>query len=174
MAAFFDPRRALRRKKGARRYVRFTCATPQAHWTSLVNSAAVPWRGVRTCLWPCQCGHCRCADRATCQTTGPRPEGRRAHFYGHSPSVARSDSPTSQCASLVPRPSGRGAMRRYSKGHEPVKARRHKTVTRKRLNARKAGRRPSVADTQQTELTRLSRERDEALEQQAGSVTFSA
>jgi len=59
-------------------------------------------------------------------------------------------------------------MRRHSKGgREPVKARRRKTVTRKRLNAPKAGRRPSVADTQQTELARFSRERDEALEQQA-------
>ena len=59
-------------------------------------------------------------------------------------------------------------MRRHSKeGRVPTKARRRKTVTRKRPNSATAGRRPSVADTQQTELARLSRERDEALEQQA-------
>jgi two-component system, NtrC family, sensor kinase len=57
-------------------------------------------------------------------------------------------------------------MRRYSKeGREPVKAPRRKTVTRKRRNGRKAGRRRSIAA--QTELARVIRERDEALEQQA-------
>jgi two-component system, NtrC family, sensor kinase len=59
-------------------------------------------------------------------------------------------------------------MRRHSKeGREPVKARRRKTVTRKRRNAPKAERRRIIADTQQTELAQVIRERDEALEQQA-------
>jgi hypothetical protein len=49
-------------------------------------------------------------------------------------------------------------MRRHSReGREPAKARRRKTVTRKRRNATKPGR----------ELARVIRERDEALEQQA-------
>jgi GAF domain-containing protein len=58
-------------------------------------------------------------------------------------------------------------MRRHSEGREPVKARRRKTVTRKRRNAPKAGRRRSIFDTQQTDLARVIRERDEALERQA-------
>ena len=59
-------------------------------------------------------------------------------------------------------------MRRHSKeGSQPVKARRRKTVTRKRQNAPKAGRRRSTSDTQQTDLARVIRERDEALEQRA-------
>jgi hypothetical protein len=58
-------------------------------------------------------------------------------------------------------------MRRHSKeGREPVKARRHKTVTRKRRSAPKARRR-STAGIHQTELARVMRERDEALEQPA-------
>src|SRR5262249_787773 len=40
----------------------------------------------------------------------------------------------------------------------------------KRLNAPKVGRPSSVADTQQTELARLTRERDEALAQQAATA----
>ena len=61
-------------------------------------------------------------------------------------------------------------MRRHSKeGREPVKARRRKTVTRKPSNATKAGRRRSLASTHETELARVIRERDEALEQQAGA-----
>jgi GAF domain-containing protein len=52
-------------------------------------------------------------------------------------------------------------------GGKPVKARRRKTVTRKRRNAPKAGRRRSIAGTHQTELAQVIRERDEALEQQA-------
>jgi two-component system, NtrC family, sensor kinase len=58
-------------------------------------------------------------------------------------------------------------MRRHSKGSERVKARRRKTVTRKHRNAPKAGRRRSIAGTRQTEIARVIRERDEALEQQA-------
>jgi two-component system NtrC family sensor kinase len=58
-------------------------------------------------------------------------------------------------------------MRRHSKeGREPVKARRRKTVTRKRQNAPKAGRRRSLASTHETELAQVIRERDEGLEQQ--------
>ena len=59
-------------------------------------------------------------------------------------------------------------MRRRSKpGGEPVKARRHKAAPPKHRNAPKAGRRrSSFAGTQQTEIARVIRERDEALEQQ--------
>jgi signal transduction histidine kinase len=62
-------------------------------------------------------------------------------------------------------------MRRRSRaGGEPVKTRRHKTATLKRRNGPKAVRRrgPSAA-SQETEFTRLTRERDEALEQQAAT-----
>jgi hypothetical protein len=66
-------------------------------------------------------------------------------------------------------------MRRHSKeGRELVKARRRKTATRKRSNAPKAGRRRSIADIQQTEFARLTRERDEALEQQAATANENA
>ena len=59
-------------------------------------------------------------------------------------------------------------MRRHSKeGSQPVKARRRKTVTRKRQNAPKGRPHRSIADTHQTDLARVIRERDEALEQQA-------
>ena len=59
-------------------------------------------------------------------------------------------------------------MTRHSKeGREQVKARRRKTVTRKPSNASKAGRRCSLASPHETELARVVRERDEALEQQA-------
>jgi hypothetical protein len=47
-------------------------------------------------------------------------------------------------------------------------------VARKRRNAPKAGRLRSISDTQQTELVRVIRERDEVLEQQAAIATFSA
>ena len=59
-------------------------------------------------------------------------------------------------------------MRRRSKpGREPVKARRHKAAPPKHRNAPKAGRRrSSFAGTHQTEMARVVRERDEALEQQ--------
>jgi hypothetical protein len=57
-------------------------------------------------------------------------------------------------------------MRRHSnEGRQPVKARRRKTVTRKHRNAPKAGTRHG--GSHQTELARVIRERDEALEQQA-------
>jgi two-component system, NtrC family, sensor kinase len=57
--------------------------------------------------------------------------------------------------------------RRSRAGGERVKTRHRKTVTRKRRNAPKALRRRSIAGTDQTELARVIRERDEALEQQA-------
>jgi two-component system, NtrC family, sensor kinase len=57
--------------------------------------------------------------------------------------------------------------RHSSAGGEPGKARGRKTVTQKRPNAPKAGHRRSFAGTHQTELARVIRERDEALEQQA-------
>jgi two-component system NtrC family sensor kinase len=63
-------------------------------------------------------------------------------------------------------------MRRRSRaGGETVKSRRHKAATLKRRNGPKAVRRrgPSVA-SQETEFTRLTRERDEALEQQKAAA----
>src|SRR4029077_4509770 len=57
-------------------------------------------------------------------------------------------------------------MRRRSRaGGEPVKARRRKTATLKRRTAPKAVRSSSDA-THETEIARVIRERDEALEQQ--------
>ena len=63
-------------------------------------------------------------------------------------------------------------MRRRSRaGGEPVKARRRKTVTRKRGNAPKAARRrSSSAAGKETKVALLTRERDEALEQQAATA----
>jgi len=60
-------------------------------------------------------------------------------------------------------------MRRRSKtGREPVKARRHKAAPPKHRNGPKAvRRRSSSAGTHQTEIARVIRERDEALEQQS-------
>jgi hypothetical protein len=55
--------------------------------------------------------------------------------------------------------------RRSRAGREPVKTRRRKGVTLKRRNSPKAVRSSSDA-THQTELARIIRERDEALEQQ--------
>jgi hypothetical protein len=63
-------------------------------------------------------------------------------------------------------------MRRRSKASgEPAKTRRLKTVTLKRGNAPKAvhSRSPSIADLQE-QLDRRTRERDEALEQQAATA----
>ena len=61
--------------------------------------------------------------------------------------------------------------RRSRAGGEPVKTRRHKTATLKRCNAPKAvrGRGPSAA-SQETEVARLTRERDEALEQRTAAA----
>ena len=63
-------------------------------------------------------------------------------------------------------------MRRRSKpGREPVKARRRKTVTRKRRNAPKAvRRRSSSAAGQETKVARFTRELNEALEQQTATA----
>ena len=56
---------------------------------------------------------------------------------------------------------------RSKAGGEPIKARRRKTVTRKRRNALKAVRHhSSFAADQETKIARIIRERDEALEQQ--------
>ena len=60
-------------------------------------------------------------------------------------------------------------MRRRSKtGGEPVKTRRRKTVTPKRRDAPKAVRRSS-ASGQEAEVARLTRERNEAVEQQTAT-----
>ena len=56
--------------------------------------------------------------------------------------------------------------RRSRTGGKTTKARHSKTVTRKRRDAPKAERPHSFAGTDQTELARVIRERDEALEQQ--------
>ena len=63
-------------------------------------------------------------------------------------------------------------MRRRSRaGGEPVKTRRRKTAARKRGNAPKAGRNLSVSIAgQETVVARLTRERDEALEQRAATA----
>src|SRR5580700_1458510 len=58
------------------------------------------------------------------------------------------------------------AMRRRSRaGGEPVKARRRKTVTLKHRNAQKAAGDRSPPAGHETEVARLTRERDQALEQ---------
>src|SRR6516164_1880024 len=60
-------------------------------------------------------------------------------------------------------------MSRHSKaGGQPVKTRTRKTV--KRRNAANQGRRPSVSAGQETEVARLTRERDEALEREKASA----
>src|SRR5271169_1157324 len=63
-------------------------------------------------------------------------------------------------------------MRRRSKAvAEPVKAPRRKTATLKHRNAEKtAHRRKTAATGQETEVARLARERDEALEQQTATL----
>jgi hypothetical protein len=59
-------------------------------------------------------------------------------------------------------------MRRRSRaGGEPVKTRRRKTVTPKPLNVRKV--RGAPVPDRETEVARLTRERDEALEQQTAT-----
>jgi hypothetical protein len=62
-------------------------------------------------------------------------------------------------------------MRRRSRaGGEPVKTRHRKTVTRKNSNAPRAAVRRSPPAGQETEVARLTRERDEALEQQRATA----
>ena len=62
-------------------------------------------------------------------------------------------------------------MRRRSKtGGEPVKTRRRKTAARKRGNAPKVARHHSPPASQETEVARLTRERDEALEQRTATA----
>jgi two-component system, NtrC family, sensor kinase len=63
-------------------------------------------------------------------------------------------------------------MRRRSRaGGEPVKTRRRKTAVRKRGNAPKAVRNRDVSPAgQETVVARLTRERDEALEQQRAAA----
>ncbi len=62
-------------------------------------------------------------------------------------------------------------MRRRSRaGGEPVKPRRHKTAARKRGNAPKVARNRSCPAGQGTEVARLTRERDEALEQRTATA----
>src|SRR6266480_7671507 len=55
-------------------------------------------------------------------------------------------------------------------GGETVKARRHKAVPRKRGNAPKASVRGSPRAGQETKVARLTRERDEALEQRTATA----
>src|SRR6266702_7971408 len=62
-------------------------------------------------------------------------------------------------------------MRRRSRaGGEPVKTRRRKTVVRKRGNAPKAARHHSPPASQETGVAGLTRERDEAREQQKATA----
>jgi hypothetical protein len=61
-------------------------------------------------------------------------------------------------------------MRRRSRaGGEPVKARRRRAATLKRRNGPKTVRRNSSAASQETKVAPLTRERDEALEQQTAT-----
>ena len=61
--------------------------------------------------------------------------------------------------------------RRSKTGGEPAKARRRKTVTRKRRNAPKAVRgRSSSAGGSETKVARLTRELNEALEQRSATA----
>ena len=61
--------------------------------------------------------------------------------------------------------------RRSSAGDEPLKARRPKTAARKSRAARKAVRpRNSSAASEEAKVARLTRERDEALEQQTATA----
>jgi hypothetical protein len=65
-------------------------------------------------------------------------------------------------------------MRRRSKaGGEPAKAQRRKTVARKTRIAPKVVRSPSAA-REKTKVTRLTRERDEALQRQAATANENA
>jgi GAF domain-containing protein len=65
---------------------------------------------------------------------------------------------------------GGNAMRRRSRGgREPPKTRRRKTVTPKPLNAPKVHGRGAPVPDRETEVARLTRERDAALEQQAAT-----
>jgi len=62
-------------------------------------------------------------------------------------------------------------MRRRSRaGGEPLKARHRKAVVQKRLNAPKVRGRAALAPDRETEVARLTRERDEALEQRAATA----
>jgi GAF domain-containing protein len=62
-------------------------------------------------------------------------------------------------------------MRRRSRASgQPAKARRRRTVTPKRLNAAKVRGRANPAPDRDTEIVRLTRERDEALEQQRAAA----
>src|SRR5713101_399420 len=56
-------------------------------------------------------------------------------------------------------------MRRRSRAGEPAKTRRHKAATLKRINAPKVRGRGSPACDQETEIARVTRQRDQALEQ---------
>ena len=65
--------------------------------------------------------------------------------------------------------------RRSRAGGEPVKTRRRKTATLKRRNAPKAARgRGSSSVSQETKVALLTRERDEALEQQKATAEILA
>jgi len=69
----------------------------------------------------------------------------------------------------MPRPEPKGeAVRRSKAGGTPVKTQRRKTVTLKRRNTPKAVRRSS-ASGQEAEVARLTRERNEAVEQQTAT-----
>ena len=62
-------------------------------------------------------------------------------------------------------------MRRRSRaGGEPAKAQRRKTAALKRRNALKTNRRSSFIASLETKVARLTRERDEALEQQTATA----
>src|SRR5579863_6096206 len=66
---------------------------------------------------------------------------------------------------------GRGPMGRRIAGGKPTKTRRHKIVTSKRRRTPVAGpTRRSTTAARETEIARLSRERDEALEREKATA----
>jgi GAF domain-containing protein len=67
-------------------------------------------------------------------------------------------------------PRGNAMRRRSRAGREPPKTRRRRTVTPKPLNAPKVRGRGAPVPDRETEVARFTRERDEALEQQAATT----
>ena len=92
----------------------------------------------------------RTAPRSTATHPGHRPTP--SHF---------------QCANARPEPWEGANETALQQGGKPVKARRRKAATLKRRNAPKAVRRRIRPLALQEQLARVTRERDEALEQQA-------
>ena len=100
-------------------------------------------------------------------STGGPVDG--APFYGHSPRPRPTPSQF-QCASLAPLASGGGNETALQSSREPVKARRRKAATLKRRKCAKGDAQSIPAADGQRKVARLTRERDEAREQQAATA----